>query len=263
MASPSPTRVYRELFLASFGAHVGAAEPWVTDRLTALLEDLGARAGETLFSVGDPPLFHYFLREGQVQLVRPGFVPWTFERHSVFGMSDALLDRPRVRTAMALTDIQAMKIHSEAWIELLEDSFALARAALFGSVATVANLEQNLWARTGGRRAGAPSPGRPADLDFTERLAVLVETPLLRGAGVQILSDLADVSEVVAFGGGATLFERGRPPGRVFIILDGSVAAHRERPDVGWEGGAGDVVCGTAAFGEPIGAWEAVAQTPT
>jgi CRP-like cAMP-binding protein len=254
-------RIQRELFLAAFGANVAALEPWVTDRLTALLEEEDTRAGDTLFSAGDPPDFYYFLREGRVQLVRAGSAPWTYQGPSVFGVSDALLERPRVRTAIALTDIQAMKVHAEALMELLEDSFALARAAIVGSVRTVAALEQRLWAsgaKQPGREAG---PGAPAGaLDTLERLAILTETPLLRGAGVQILSDLAAATDIFAFEEGDTLIARGGGDGRVHIMLEGQVEATRLSPDVVWRGGPGEIVCGVAAFGDPILAWEAVAR---
>jgi len=256
-------RIQSELFLAAFGANVGATETWVTDRLTSLLEEQVSRKGETLFSAGDPPDFYYFLREGRVQLVREGSAPWTYQGPSVFGMSDALLERPRVRTALALTDIQAMRVQSEAWIELLEDSFALARAALVGSVRTVAGLEQRLWAAGGTRSRSIPWTSPPgAELDVIERLAILTEAPLLHGAGVQILSDLAAVSEVRVFERGDTLIERGKSPGCVLLLLEGQVEAVREAPEVRWRGGAGDIVCGTAAFGDPILAWAANALGP-
>lgn len=255
-------RIQRELFLAAFGPNVGATESWVTDRLTSLLEEQLARAGETLFVAGNPPEFYYFLREGRVNLVREGSAPWTYEGPSVFGMSDALLERPRVRTALALTDIRAMKVQSDAWIELLEDSFSLARAALVGSVRIVAELEQRLWAAGGVARHPATTPSPPgAELDVIERLAVLTEAPLLRVAGVQSLSALAAASEVIVFNPGSSLFEVGKAGGRVVLLLEGEVEAVREAPRVLWRGGAGDIVCGMAAFGDPILAWEARART--
>jgi CRP-like cAMP-binding protein len=255
-------RIHRELFLAAFGANVGATESWVTDRLTSLLEEQLARAGETLFLAGDPPEFCYFLREGRVQLVREGSTPWTYDGPCVFGMSDALLERPRARTAFAMTDIQAMKIPSEAWFELLEDSFALTRAAIVGSVRTVADLEQRLWAAGGVPSHSVTSPNVPgAPLDVIERLAVLTEAPLLRVAGVQTLSALAAASEVCAFEQGDRLVEPGKVDGRVLLLLEGEVEAVREDPHVLWRGAAGDIVCGVAAFGDPLLAWAARART--
>jgi CRP-like cAMP-binding protein len=262
MRDPRHERIHRELFLAAFGENVGATEPWVTDRLTSLLEEQVARAGETLFNAGDPPEFYYFLREGRVSLTRRGSAPWTYEGPSVFGMSDALLERPRVRTAVAVTDIEAMKIESDAWLELLEDSFSLARSALLGSVHLVAELEQRLWAR--GMSAGHPRTPPYVlgqQLDLIERLAALTEAPLLRVAGVQTLSVLAAASEVVAFDHGDTLFERGEAGERVLLLLEGEVEAVREAPSVVWRGAAGDIVCSVAAFGDPIRAWEAHALT--
>jgi CRP-like cAMP-binding protein len=256
-------RIQRELFLAAFGANVRGIDPGITDRLTAILEEQIAHPGETLFSVGDAPDFYYLLREGRVQLVRAGSAPWTCQGPSVFGLSDALLERPRLRTAVALTEVLAMRVQSEAWIELLEDSFALARAAVIGLVRTVAALEERLWASRQG--APLPHPTTPCapgcDLDVIERLAILTEAPLLRGAGAMILSDLASASNVVAFQAGETLIERGKGEGRVRLILEGEVEAARSAPDVVWRGGPGEVVCGTAAFGDPVLAWEAVART--
>jgi CRP-like cAMP-binding protein len=255
-------RIERELFVAAFGTNMGAREPWVTDRLTSLLEEQVARAGETLFLAGDPPEFYCFLREGRVELTREGSAPYIHEKGSVFGVADALLERPRTSTARALTSVRAMKVQSEPWIELLEDSFALARAAIVGLVGSVAELEQRVWAAGGASRSARTAPCPPGvDLDVIERLAVLTEAPLLRGAGVQILSDLAAASDILAFEPGEVLFERGKPGGRVFLLLEGEVEAAREGPNVLWRGGAGDVVCGTAAFGEPILAWEARANT--
>jgi CRP-like cAMP-binding protein len=256
-------RVQRELFLAVFGANVGAAESWVTDRLTSLLQEQIARADEKIFSAGDPPEYFYFLRNGRVELVHPGSMPWTYDGPTVFGMSDALLERPRVRTAVARTDIQAMRVQSEAWIELLEDSFPLAHTAIAFAVRATAELEEKLWAR--GEAVPNPEPEpyvRGEQLDLVERLAVLTGAPLLRGAGVQILGDLAGQSEVESFAPGDTLIERGRPPARVLLLLDGEVVATREAPAVSWRGGPGQVVCGTAAFGDSIAAWEARARSP-
>jgi CRP-like cAMP-binding protein len=256
-------RIQRELFLAAFGSSAGTSEGRLTDRLVSVLEEQYARAGETLYLVGDPPESYYVLREGSVRLVREGTAPWKYEGRSVFGMSDALLDRPRSRTALAVTDVHAMKVQYEAWMELLEDSFDLARAAVRGAVRSVAGLEERLWAvearspAMGSRRLAIPE----GPLEVLSRLAVLTETSLLRGAGVQLLADLAGGSEVVTFERGEVLVERGTDPGRVLVVIKGGVEASREAPDAQWRGGPGDVVCGMAAFGDPIRAWQAGAIT--
>lgn len=255
-------RIQGELLLAAFGAKIGA-ESWVTDRLTSLLEEQRARAGETLFDAGDPPDFYYLLREGRVSLTRDGTPPLTYEGPSVFGLSDALLERPRTRTALAVTDVQAMRVHSEAWIEILEDSFPMTRAAVLGSIRTVADLEERLWAKT------PPEPRPPArhrrlgaQLDVIERLALLTDAPLLRHAGVQTLSDLAGACDIVAFEAGEGLLVRGKAQERVILLVEGESQAERVDPRILWRGGPGEIVCGKAAFGDGINPWEATARTP-
>src|SRR5579859_909267 len=42
-------RLSRELFLTAFGDELGRIEPWVTDRLTSVLEEEDGGMGETLF----------------------------------------------------------------------------------------------------------------------------------------------------------------------------------------------------------------------
>jgi CRP-like cAMP-binding protein len=252
------------LFLATFGAHRASTESRVTDRLTSLLEEETFRADDTVFSVGDPPEFCYFMREGRVRFVCEGHAPWIFEGRCAFGMSDALVERSRTRTALAVTDLQLMRMQSDAWIELLEDSFDLARGAVRELARAVAQLEEKVWASAGSRNPSSVAPivaavGSP---DVLERLATLMDVPLLRGAGVQTLSDLANASEELTFAAGESLFERGATTGVVYVILRGEVQASRTDPEVTWRGGPADIVCGTAAFTESVGAWQARAVTP-
>ena len=254
-------RIHRELFLSAFGARAGSPEPWVIDRLASLLEEQFAHAGEALFHAGDSPDAFFLLRQGRVELARRGSAPWVLSGRSAFGMADALLDRPRARTAVALTDVEAMKVHADACLELLEDSFALARIAVLGSMHTVADLEELLWAGAPPGPRPAPAPAAPTPLEALERLALLAEVPLLRGAGVQNLSDLALVTTVVTVPDGGALFERDGVGGRAFVLVEGEVTARRDRPEVTWQGGAGEIVGGAAAFTERIAAWEAVART--
>src|SRR5208283_1128128 len=67
MSDTHRLRVSREIFLAAFGPAFDAVEPWVTDRVTAMLEEEDVCAGESLFTAGDPPDYFYFLRKGTVQ----------------------------------------------------------------------------------------------------------------------------------------------------------------------------------------------------
>jgi CRP-like cAMP-binding protein len=274
-------RISRELFLAAFGADLGRFEPWVTDRLTKLMEEEDARVGDTLFSRGDPPEFFYFMREGRVQLVREGAPALILDGRHVFGMKDALLDRSRTHSAIAVTDLQLMRMRFEDWLELLDDSFELARASVAGLARVVAAYEEKLWLSD---RANAPrAPGttqvrmpersegaddKPGQvqarrLTIVERLALLMDAPFFRRSGVQPLSDLAMASNEAFFRRGETLLERGAPRDKVFLVVEGEVEASRQEPDLVRRFGAGEIVCGAAALAESGLAWRAAAATPT
>ena len=189
-----PDRIQRELFLAAFGPNAHPAETWVADRLTMLLEEQKSAPGETLFVTGDRPDHYYFLRNGKVRFGREGVTARVCEGPSAFGISDALLGRPRTCIAVAETEIEAMRVRCTDWIELLEDSFSLARAAVLAAARSVAELEQRDWASTPRQPASREAFWHGHSLDVVDRLSVLAGTPLLRSAGVQTLSDLATVS---------------------------------------------------------------------
>jgi CRP-like cAMP-binding protein len=238
--------------------------PAIIDRLTWILEEEDVSSGETLFSEGDAPECFYFLREGRVQLVRDGSAPRTAEGPAVVGMSDAVLDRARSRTAIVLVDTRIMRVRIDDWVELLDDSFELTRASILSSARRVASLEEQLldkgivpWTASGGA-SQAPAGRR---LGVVERLAVLMDALPLRQAGVQTLSDLALVAEERTFEPGDVLFDRGTKRDRVFLVVQGEVAATRRPSDVEWTFGPGHIVCGAAALSDISCAWGAGAKS--
>jgi CRP-like cAMP-binding protein len=257
-------RVSRELFLTAFGAELGKVDPWVIDRLTYLLEEEDVFAGETLFVAGAPPEYFYFLREGRVKLVREGSAPQAVEGPAVIGLFDAVLDRPRPRTAIVARDTHLMKVPIDAWVELLEDSFELTRASVLGSARQVALLEERLldagiqpWSGSPGAVLLAPG----ARLGVLERLVLLRSALPLRLAGVQTLADLALACEEATFARGDVLSAPGVKKERLFLVVEGRVAASRMPSSAVWTFGQGQIVCGAAAFGEASAPWSAHAST--
>jgi len=258
-------RISHELFLASVGDNLGVVEPWVMNRLSSILEEEDVAAGDCIYAAGDPPDHFYFARQGRVDLVREGRPVEVFEGPGAFGMFDAILERPHSQSAYARSPLELLRVGVDAWLELLEDSFELARMAVLRGARNVAALEERLWAN--GRQLPPPGPRvlgtTGARLDVVERLAVLMQTPPLRGAGAQPVSDLALLCEEVSFAAGERLFERGVAPESVFVIVDGRVDASRDNPRVAWRGGPGQVVCGVVSFAEQGTEWEAHAVTKT
>jgi CRP-like cAMP-binding protein len=259
-------RTSRELFLAAVtGAGSNDTPSWVIDRVTALLDEEEVEAGRRIFAAGDPIEFIYFMREGRLRLSAEGLPSWTYDGRWVIGPADALLDRPYRRTAVALTDLNLLKIRAGDWIELLEDSSELVRSAITNAARGIGVLEARLWA-TQAEPHGfvvAPVPKAARAMSFVDRLATLADIQMLRSGGVQVLADLVGMTEERAFASGDLLWRRGDAPGWAFLVLSGQVLATRSDPTLEVRFGPGSFVVGAGALGEFAGAWEPRALVDT
>jgi CRP-like cAMP-binding protein len=258
-------RTSRELFLSVLTGDADNLETWVIDRMASVVDEEDVEAGKRLFARGEQPEHIFFVRDGRIRLERDASSAWIFEGRSVIGVFDALLDRPHSRTAVADSNLHLLKLRVEHWLDLLEDSFGLARAALGNAVSTVAALEARQWASEHEPRGPIVfhPPSVEPPLTFVERIAILSEISLLRGAGVQVLVELADSLEELTFQPGVPLFQRGESHLRVHLVLRGEVLAERTNPDLSVRFGPGSFVGGVASLGNTIGAWEARAETAT
>jgi CRP-like cAMP-binding protein len=258
-------RLSRELFLlaATFDPEQ-TLPPWVVSRITALFDEIEVPAGQNVFSVGDPAEYIYFMAEGRLLLAREGAAPWTYEGRWAIGMFEVVLDRPRARTATALSDIRLLRVRAEAWLDILEDSFVLGRGALERSSRTVATLVEQLADR-GIEPAALVAPLMPlprGKLNLIERLAVLYEFSHLKGSGVQTLVELAAVVEELNFEAGEVMLEGRIRKDRTLVLLSGEVTATRSDPAITRTFVAGTVVLGAASFGDGSIPWTARAATP-
>lgn len=257
-------RLSRELFLATFTPPGSSElESWLFQRLMTAFEELTVEEGEVLFSRGEPPYYIYFIRDGSFRLEREGAASLIFNGRWVLGSFDVLAERPRSRTAIAQKRAEVARLRVEDWTEILEDSFQLARNVLANARRAVASL-YDLLPPDGGfgepRPAGALS--LPSSrLDLIERSLVLMETPLLRGMGVQSLTDLAARAEEVAFQPGQVLAEAGKVRDHLFVVAEGIFEARRERPALEARFGPGSIVFGAAALGDHGLPWSARALT--
>jgi CRP-like cAMP-binding protein len=256
-------RISREMLLG--GLTQETIPGWALDRATALLEEDALAAGHTLYSSGEPADFIAFIRDGRFEAVAPDAPAWRFEGSWVVGIFDALMERPHTRSIRLSSDAHVLRVPTDAWLELLEDCFELTYSLLLRAVQTTADLEERLEAK---HPPAAAVPvdrltGEVAALSLVEKLALLVEVPLLRGAGVQTLTDLAAHAEEHRFATGELLLERGKARDRQLLVVAGEVAGVRAQPQRVRRYGAGDIVLGTAAFGPASQAWEARAAAPT
>jgi CRP-like cAMP-binding protein len=264
MPDAGPLRIGREIFLAAFALDLDKVDAWVVDRVASILEEAEVHAGQALFTAGDRPEFVYFMQDGEVRFTREGGPSWIQRGRWILGGFDALGDRPATYTATALGDFHGMKAPSASWVEMLEDSFPLARSAVVNAARVLMRLEERVptGAPVSDRETSLLSSAPPGALSVVQRLALLVDLRMLRVTGVQALADLAADSQQVGFAKGELLFGQSGEREHLIRIVDGDVVAERDAPAMVRRYGPGDLVCGTAILGRVAGAWNARAMTP-
>ena len=258
-------RIGREIFLAALGLPLETVDSWVIDRLTTILDEQEVHSGQALVTAGEPAEFIYFMQDGQVRFTRDGGPSWSLRGRWLVGGFEAMADRPAVRTATAVGDFYAMRVRASAWVEMLEDSFQLARSAVVNGSRALARIEERVptGAPVSPREASLLSTVPNGTLSLVERLALLLESRTLRAGGVQALADLAAVSKQVSFAPGDLIVKRGVELDHLIRVVDGDVLADREDPVVERHYGPGDLVCGAAILGHSADAWQARASSPT
>jgi CRP-like cAMP-binding protein len=206
-------RIERELFLrTTIGRNLPSAR-----ELAELLRAVVYDAGEVIYREGDASDEMYFVRRGTVGLSR-GEVVHEFGPGSVIGILDVEQDKPRARTATALTDVELLSLSSEDRLELLEDSFEHTRSLIR---MTATRLDE------GGRYGGAEielavtlAP-KPEPLLLIERVFTLRDSPAFRKASIQALVSLAPSADEIRLATGELLFERGEARGVLFVVVAG------------------------------------------
>lgn len=112
------------MFLKKAEIFVGVS-PEVLDRIEALAQEAQVPEGHVFFRAGEPAVFLYVLKEGQVALTTGGAVPITFpigESGAVFGWS-ALVE-PRTYTATCETTMPSTTIRLDGaqLLQIFEES---------------------------------------------------------------------------------------------------------------------------------------------
>ncbi|MEJ7729911.1 MAG: cyclic nucleotide-binding domain-containing protein [Polyangiaceae bacterium] len=270
--------IERQLFLRS----------WMMDRplakslsyLTSFMREAYFPAGSVLFREGASAQNLYFIMRGELHLVTPGEDPFRFSERSVIGIIDLLQDRPHTRTAVAVTDVSALVMRGEDWLDVLEDNFDFARSAIVTNAASLLEESRDLpdlglapvALRSTMRPSAPPADGGSAavrgaapmtvpplppggiganqPLDLVGKLLVLRSAPALSMARIQALTLMAEIAEDVTYEPGETIFSEGETPGATYFVARGRVELVSARLEVPVVYTAGSVVGGYAALAE-------------
>lgn len=251
MHSEDEIKIGREIFVRSF--FVTRPPPTLAQALVGAMKDHDYAAEDVIFEAGQRPVTVFFVVEGEVDLVGEDGLRWSFGEQSVIGIMDAVLDRPRVRRAVARTDAHLLSIRFQDYLELLEDHFDFAKGALEGAHQTIHETSRALppdqvfkAPETTPIISESIVEHRPMNL--LERLLVLHNAPMFKTAPVQSLVSLAVQAEEERWSEGEGV-DAGQPSTVLRFVAVGRIRA--EQPPIVGHFGPGDLVGAHAAIGHP------------
>jgi CRP-like cAMP-binding protein len=247
------TRLFREIFIAGFMSGLPASNvAWAAARLASTMTDVRVPAGGIIYEKSDPTDYHFFVVEGEVKLEAEGAPPYVFGVHSLIGIFDLLIGRPRSRRAVATKSTQLLRISSSDWLDMMEDNFELTRSAIEGLATDVAELRTTLGEVPGSHEPRArlvKDAGDAKGLGLVDRIFAIESVALFADASVQALTNLALVTKETVFEEGDVVFERGVPNDDLVAILSGEVQGTRSESGFVESFGPGDLVFGASAVG--------------
>ena len=261
VSPPAPQiAIERELFLRTMS--VGRAHSAAAQQLVRAMRDASFRAGETIYRVGDFTRLIHFVTHGELDLTAPNGDTWRLKAPAVIGILDVTQRRPFSRTATAITDVRALVMREDDWIETLEEHFEFARASLSSVAADVHRLHLNN-SPGGGFPEAPPSDGdEPHALNIQERTLALRASPCFQTAGIQALARIAVSAEERALSRGERLFSLGDRAASIFVVARGTVHIEREEPTIRARFGPGSIVGGGGALSFVTQPYTAAAESP-
>jgi CRP-like cAMP-binding protein len=256
------TRVQRSLFARTL---FGQPEMnHAVESVAAVIRDVHFDEGTVIYREGGTSTHIYFILEGQVALETPGEPTWTFGTRDGFGFQDAMRDRPHARTAVALSDVHALALAVDDWLDLLEDHSELARGSIVRHVESVGQMIAKL-----APDGGFPDPGEADALgdarprpNLVERIVMLSESALFARAGIEAIARLARFAKPETALAGEVIIRPGEGGGELLLIGAGIVALERAEPMLRARFGAGSLAGGLAMVGRSVSDFTLTAETP-
>ena len=116
--------------------------------LAAIVEQESCAEGEEIYHTGDAADAMYLVVDGRVRLHRDGLEIAVIGAGEAFGTWSLFDDEPRVSAATAVEEAAVLKLHKDAFIDLLADNVEITQGVLKALVRRVRGLI--------GRVGGAP-----------------------------------------------------------------------------------------------------------
>jgi CRP-like cAMP-binding protein len=251
-------RIEREIFLRTLV--VARLSSFASRSLAEAMREEVFAPGAVLYRTGEPSADILFLDRGSVELRAEGAEPWTVHARGAIGIIDALIGRAHARTATALTEVRSLRLPSEDYFEVLEESFDDARNVVIG---VSSNLHSIVEATPPDGGFPAPPPAADAPparaLDLVDRMSILRRSVLLRQAGIQALSSLAGATWEARVEAGERVPGVGGASDELVFVAGGEVELRGAEARVRARFGPGSLVGGFGALSRSLGAYDAIA----
>jgi CRP-like cAMP-binding protein len=203
-----------------------------------------------VFREGEPPIYQFFIVEGEVTFTSPTKRDLAFGRRSVIGSVDTFFDQPLSYTATVTRKAHLLRIRIDDWLDVLEDSVDLARIFITNLATALHQLRLRPPPLGGFDDLAPPSPvsDRLPHLHLVDRVLLMRAVPTFAHASVQTLTSLAELATVVHAEDDELLAPAGEAKRAILLVVSGEVSATREAPALTGRFGPGMLVCGALAI---------------
>ena len=246
-APPAPLMtIERELFLRSIS--VAQTDRSWEAQLARAMREASYSAGETIYRAGDFTRSIHFVTHGEVELSGVSAPSRRLHAPAVIGVLDVNLRRPFSRTATAITDVRALVLREDDWIEVLEENFEFAYGSVMRGAEALHKIHLTVSPSGGFAEAPAASDEEPHALNLQERTLALRGVSIFKTAGIQALALLATGATERALAPGERVFARDEPAKALVVVARGTIRIEREDPVLRARFGPGSLVGGSAAI---------------
>ncbi len=258
------TRVKRELFLRVLMPT--KPPPAIARQLVNVMRERVVEAGEVIYEQGTESDEIFFIVDGEVELTSDAEDPWRFTGGSLIGILDVNMQRPRSRTATALSRLDILVVRREEWLEIFEDNLEYSGQVRSVQAHAVHGMRQELLPDGGFEpRHLTPEEALEAAVGegpLVERLVALRGSLHLQVASVQALAELAKRGETVRAARGEMILRPGGAGRSVYLVVAGIVDVERRvAPEIRAAFGPSDMVLGGAGYAGALNEYAMTART--
>ena len=258
------TRVKRELFLRVLMPT--KPPPAIARQLVNVMRERTVEAGEIIYERGSESDEIFFVVDGEVELTSEADDTWRFTGGSLIGVLDSNLQRPRSRTATALSRLELLCVWRDEWLEIFEDNLEYSSQVRGVQALAAHEMRQELLPDGGFEpRHLTPEEALEAAVvegTLVERLVALRGSLHLQVARVQALAELAMRGETVRAARGDMIVRPGGAGKSVYFVIAGIVDVERRvAPEIRAAFGPSDIVLGGAGYAGALNEYAMTART--